>query len=182
MAGDDALRGPLSVARKGLLAVSLAGVAIAMITVGFLLVGNEEWMAAAPSSLLFRLRYWRSTLGLLADHPWMGAGPGGFQSMYLRYRLPVPARRLPTRTTSFLKRLPRADWWPVCCSRHWPGLVAGQNATMNTRSLRHPMWGVRLRVRSHAQRHWVRRRCSAAPLFACWSLDIRIRRAAIARS
>ena len=86
--------GPLSVARKGLLAVSLAGVAIAMITTGFLLVGNEEWMAAAPSSLLFRLRYWRSTLGLLADHPWMGAGPGGFQSMYLRYRLPVSSETI----------------------------------------------------------------------------------------
>ncbi|MEL6109390.1 MAG: O-antigen ligase family protein, partial [Planctomycetota bacterium] len=81
-------------ARRLLVTTVGIGMVLALITIGFLLLGDEEWMAAAPSSLLFRLRYWRSTLGLLGDHPWMGAGPGGFQSLYLKYRLPVSSETI----------------------------------------------------------------------------------------
>ncbi|MEO1525830.1 MAG: O-antigen ligase family protein [Planctomycetota bacterium] len=80
--------------RRSLMAAGAVVLALATITIGFLLLGDEEWMASAPSSLLFRLRYWRSTLALLGDHPWMGAGPGGFQTMYLRYRLPVSSETI----------------------------------------------------------------------------------------
>ncbi|WP_182865898.1 O-antigen ligase family protein [Stieleria mannarensis] len=70
-------------------AVSIAGFIGGVLLVGLLLWGDEEWMAAAPASLEFRLQYWKSTALLLLDHPVLGAGPGGFQAMYLQYRLPV---------------------------------------------------------------------------------------------
>lgn len=81
-------------ARRLLVTSFVIGLALVAVTIGFLLLGDEEWMAAAPSSLLFRLRYWRSTLDLLGDHPLMGAGPGGFKAMYLRYRLPVSSESI----------------------------------------------------------------------------------------
>lgn len=70
-------------------AVCLIGAIGGAILVGLLIWGDDEWMTAAPASLEFRLQYWKSTLALLADHPLMGSGPGGFQSMYLQYRLPI---------------------------------------------------------------------------------------------
>ncbi|MCC9600588.1 O-antigen ligase family protein [Stieleria sp. JC731] len=66
-------------------------VAVFAIGFGFLVIGlmsGSEWIEAAPSSLLFRLQYWKSTVAMLADYPWLGVGPGSFQAMYLRYRLP----------------------------------------------------------------------------------------------
>ncbi|PAY15967.1 hypothetical protein CKO51_28960 [Rhodopirellula sp. SM50] len=72
-------------AGAALLALSVSGVVL----VALLLWGDDEWMAAAPASLEFRLQYWKATAHLLWDHPIVGAGPGGFQAMYLRYRLPI---------------------------------------------------------------------------------------------
>ncbi len=48
--------------------------------------GAERWSRWAPMSLSFRFQYWRSTLALVRDRPWFGAGPGHFQSFYERYR------------------------------------------------------------------------------------------------
>ncbi|QEG00061.1 O-Antigen ligase [Stieleria maiorica] len=70
-------------------AVSITALVGGVVLVALLLWGDDEWMAAAPASLEFRLQYWKSTALLLLDHPWLGAGPGGFQAMYLQYRLPV---------------------------------------------------------------------------------------------
>ena len=40
-------------------------------------------------STFFRLELWRSSLRMIADHPWLGLGPGNFQSAYrTRYVLP----------------------------------------------------------------------------------------------
>jgi O-antigen ligase len=67
----------------GLVGISLAGVAVA----AFIAIkGNREWFEEAPASLAFRFQYWRSTWSLALDHPWLGAGPGNFQSRYERYR------------------------------------------------------------------------------------------------
>lgn len=67
----------------------VAACVAATILVGLLVFGDEEWMSAAPASLEFRLQYWKSTTQMLFEHPLFGAGPGGFQSLYLMYRLPV---------------------------------------------------------------------------------------------
>ncbi|MEO1616426.1 MAG: O-antigen ligase family protein [Planctomycetota bacterium] len=74
--------------RLHLLAVTLAILSLpTVLAISFW--GDEEFFQAAPASLTFRLRYWKSTILLLLDHPWFGAGPGGFRSLYLGYRLPV---------------------------------------------------------------------------------------------
>lgn len=76
---------------SGRLIAAVASVLISagLLTLGIVLLGDNEWLAAAPGSLQFRLQYWKSTSAMVMDHPIFGAGPGGFQSMYLTYRLPV---------------------------------------------------------------------------------------------
>ncbi|MCA9140114.1 MAG: O-antigen ligase family protein, partial [Planctomycetales bacterium] len=75
--------------RRGAIAMMMAAFLGAVILVGVMVFGDDEWMSAAPASLQFRLQYWKATAQLLVDHPMMGAGPGGFQPLYLAYRLPV---------------------------------------------------------------------------------------------
>ncbi len=67
------------------------GVSVAMllgiaVVVFLATMGNREWFEQAPQSLAFRFQYWRSTWNLMLDHPWFGAGPGNFQSIYEQYR------------------------------------------------------------------------------------------------
>lgn len=45
-----------------------------------------ELASGARATIALRLQYWRSTLGLVLDHPWFGAGPGNFQLVYQKYR------------------------------------------------------------------------------------------------
>ncbi|KAA5539304.1 O-antigen ligase family protein [Roseiconus nitratireducens] len=97
--------------KAGLVKLSLGVVGIAAaFVVGVLLFGDEEWMSAAPASLEFRLRYWKSTLALLAEHPWLGAGPGGFQSMYLRYRLPIASETIADPHNFVFETLASGGW------------------------------------------------------------------------
>lgn len=42
----------------------------------------------AGRSLGVRVHYWRATAAMIADHPWLGVGPGNFQAEYTRYKLP----------------------------------------------------------------------------------------------
>ena len=72
-----------------ILAALVVGCLGAVIALGLMFFGDDEWMSAAPASLEFRLQYWKSTVAMLVDHPLLGAGPGGFRSSYLHYRLPV---------------------------------------------------------------------------------------------
>jgi O-antigen ligase len=37
-------------------------------------------------TMTFRWHYWTGGAGMVADHPWLGVGPGNFASTYLRYR------------------------------------------------------------------------------------------------
>ncbi|WP_146389109.1 O-antigen ligase family protein [Allorhodopirellula solitaria] len=45
-----------------------------------------QFAAGARETIELRLQYWLSTLVLLSDHPWFGAGPGNFQLVYQKYR------------------------------------------------------------------------------------------------
>jgi hypothetical protein len=40
----------------------------------------------APLSIRFRLDYWRGALEVIANHPWLGAGPGNFRDAYTLVR------------------------------------------------------------------------------------------------
>lgn len=45
-------------------------------------------LSEAVKSLGYRLEWWQSSLAMIADHPWLGCGPGNFQDCYLAYKLP----------------------------------------------------------------------------------------------
>jgi hypothetical protein len=65
----------------GITAAGLGGLAWAIRTM--------PWLADARRSLGFRLEYWQATLAMIGEHPWLGVGPGAFQSWYTRYKLPT---------------------------------------------------------------------------------------------
>lgn len=45
-------------------------------------------LARAATSLRYRFEYWQATLAMIADSPWFGCGPGNFQNVYTRFKLP----------------------------------------------------------------------------------------------
>jgi len=49
---------------------------------------DAEVLTEAGKSLGYRLQYWQSTLAMIQDRPWLGCGPGQFQSAYPAYKLP----------------------------------------------------------------------------------------------
>ncbi len=65
-------------------AVILAGVVLIAVAAT---VGKLDY-ETAQKSLGYRLQYWRSSLDMIDDHPWLGCGPGNFQDAYTRYKLP----------------------------------------------------------------------------------------------
>ena len=40
------------------------------------------------------LQYWQSSLRMIADHPWLGCGPGNFQDAYTQYKLPEASEEI----------------------------------------------------------------------------------------
>jgi hypothetical protein len=65
--------------------------AIALIAAGGL---DKQVLSEAPKSLSYRFQYWRATSQLIADHPWLGVGPGNFRQHYLRYKLPIASEEI----------------------------------------------------------------------------------------
>ena len=67
-----------------------AGLAVVVIGLGVVAVGGLDMqvLSEAPTSVLYRLQYWRSTAAIVADYPIFGCGPGQFQDAYATYKLP----------------------------------------------------------------------------------------------
>jgi O-antigen ligase/tetratricopeptide (TPR) repeat protein len=75
----------LSWKRAAILAGVLAGaVFVALLSRGW----DRLVLTEAPKSLKYRLEYWQATAAMIAEHPWLGVGPGNFQDWYPRYKLP----------------------------------------------------------------------------------------------
>ncbi len=49
---------------------------------------DRQVLTEAPKSLLYRMQYWRATMGMIVDYPGLGCGPGNFKECYTRYKLP----------------------------------------------------------------------------------------------
>lgn len=70
------------------------GAAAALAGVGLLGLAIQakgvDWEVLSESlkSFSYRLEYWRSSAAMVADHPWLGVGPGNFKEHYARYQLP----------------------------------------------------------------------------------------------
>jgi O-antigen ligase/Tfp pilus assembly protein PilF len=62
----------------------------AVVVAGLASIGvlDREILTEARKSLGYRWEYWRSTTLMIWDHPWFGCGPGNFQGVYARYKLP----------------------------------------------------------------------------------------------
>lgn len=60
------------------------------LALGAVFVGgvDRQVMSEAPKSVLYRWEYWQATGKMIADHPWLGCGPGNFKSCYTQYKLP----------------------------------------------------------------------------------------------
>ncbi|MDZ4779812.1 MAG: O-antigen ligase family protein, partial [Planctomycetia bacterium] len=50
---------------------------------------DREVFTEAGKSLGYRGQYWQATAAMIADHPWIGVGPGQFQEYYTRYKAPT---------------------------------------------------------------------------------------------
>ena len=73
----------------GAAAVALL-VAVAIATGGL----DRQVLSEAGKSLGYRLQYWESSLGMIADHPWAGCGPGNFREAYPAYKLPTASEEI----------------------------------------------------------------------------------------
>lgn len=75
------------------LGLGLAGVLV--LIVGIVSGGlDTEVLSEAPKSVLYRFQYWQATAAMIAEHPWLGCGPGNFQDAYLKYQLPEASENI----------------------------------------------------------------------------------------
>lgn len=65
-------------------AIILTGV---VLIVAAAAIGKLDY-ETAQKSLGYRLQYWRSSMSMIADYPWLGCGPGNFKYIYTQYKLP----------------------------------------------------------------------------------------------
>ncbi len=79
-----------------------------------ILLGMQAWdpklLNEAGRSLAFRSEYWRTTMRLVADHPWFGIGPGNFQSYYAAYKPEMASETIADPHNFLLETLATAGW------------------------------------------------------------------------
>ncbi len=55
---------------------------------------DQQVLSEAPKSLAYRIQYWQATCRLIAEHLWLGVGPGNFRQHYLKYKLPKASEEI----------------------------------------------------------------------------------------
>ena len=70
--------------------IATAGVAGAVAVGGL----DAKVLSEASKSLGYRIQYWQSSIEIIAQHPWLGCGPGQFQSAYTQYKLPEASEEI----------------------------------------------------------------------------------------
>jgi O-antigen ligase len=71
--------------------VGLALVAASVTAIGGL---DKLVLTESQKSLAYRFEYWRASWAMIADHPWLGCGPGNFQQYYTKYKLPEASEEI----------------------------------------------------------------------------------------
>ena len=75
--------------------LAAAGLVGVLAMVGILSGALDRFVISeAFKSLRYRLEYWRGTWGVIAEHPWLGVGPGNFRQHYLKYKLPESSEEI----------------------------------------------------------------------------------------
>ncbi len=81
--------------RRGMVVVvGLAG--LLLVVAAALAAGGLDLqvLSEAAKSLGYRVQYWKASLGMIAEHPWVGCGPGNFQDCYPAYKLPTASEEI----------------------------------------------------------------------------------------
>ncbi|MBI2827385.1 MAG: O-antigen ligase family protein [Planctomycetia bacterium] len=67
-----------------------AAALLALVAAGAVGIGavDRQVLTEAGKSLGYRWQYWQATWAMIGDHPWLGCGPGQFQTHYTAYKLP----------------------------------------------------------------------------------------------
>jgi O-antigen ligase len=84
------------------LPATLAAVLAAILCVAMAIEGAAV-LGRASKSFGYRLQYWQSSLQMIADHPWVGCGPGNFQPAYMQYKLPEASEEIADPHNFFLE-------------------------------------------------------------------------------
>ncbi len=113
------LRGRLLGTRRTRLGIVVAVAVTALGGAAIMRWGDREWVEQAPTSLGYRLQYWRSTWELAADRPWFGAGPGNFQAIYERYREPSAHEQIADPHNFFVETLAAGGFVPAAMLVAW---------------------------------------------------------------
>ncbi len=81
---------------KHILVIALVAILLGAGVWGAAAVGgmDVEVLSEASKSLGYRVQYWQSTARMIADHPWLGCGPGQFQHVYTFYKLPEASEEI----------------------------------------------------------------------------------------
>jgi O-antigen ligase len=72
--------------RRGLTAILLVGGIAGAAAVG--LYGSQRGTLPGGQSMTVRWQYWQAAGRMVADHPWLGVGPGNFAPWYQHYKVP----------------------------------------------------------------------------------------------
>lgn len=72
--------------RRRIFFAVLAAAAVIVVTIA---MARPRILAPAARSFQVRIDYWRATSRMIADHPWLGIGPGNYGDYYTQYRLPT---------------------------------------------------------------------------------------------
>lgn len=82
--------------RRFLVPAGLAFAAVVTVCILVFALGglDRQVVSEAPKSLSYRIQYWQATWRLIADHVWLGVGPGNFRQHYLKYKLPEASEEI----------------------------------------------------------------------------------------
>ena len=80
------------------------GAAVILLLVGLAIAAgglDSQVVSEAGKSMKYRFEYWQSTARMIGAEPWFGTGPGRYQDVYCRYKLPQASEE-PTDPHNFL--------------------------------------------------------------------------------
>lgn len=74
---------------------AIVAAAVVLIGMAWMTGGLDRLVISeAPKSLRYRTEYWKGSVEVVREHPWLGVGPGNFRQHYLKYKLPESSEEI----------------------------------------------------------------------------------------
>jgi hypothetical protein len=110
--GSYALAGTRRLSRRTAWGLgAFAVVAAVMLAAAVATGGIDKYVVTeAAKSFRYRWEYWQSTWQMIVDYPLWGVGPGNFQDVYTRYKLPQASEEIRDPHNWVLELLANAGW------------------------------------------------------------------------